>query len=75
MSEYVSVYKCRLCGKTFKSIPASLGRAAGIIGRLTNESSFAQGDIHGSRYAIHNCKDDSFGFADFQGFKRVSESL
>ena len=73
MSEYAAVYKCRLCGKTFKNGVASTGRAAGIAGRLTNENSFTQGGVHGSRYAIHNCDDGSLGFSDFQGFKKVGE--
>lgn len=70
---YQAVYKCRMCGETFKKGNESLGRAVGIACRLTNEDNFTQGDVYGSRYAIHNCKDDSCGFADFQGFKKAEE--
>lgn len=73
MSEYASVYKCRLCGKTFINDSFSMGRAIGIVGRLTNENSFTQGDVHGSRHTTHNCDDGSLGFSDFQGFKKVGD--
>lgn len=48
-----------------------MGRAIGIATRLTSEDNFVQGDVYGSRHAIHNCEDGSCGFADFQGFKKV----
>lgn len=71
--EYRAIYKCRLCGKTFENGITSVGVAVGITGRLLGENEFAQGNIYGSRYAIHSCEDDSCGFADFQGFRKISE--
>lgn len=73
--EYKAIYKCRLCGKLFEKEYVSTGKAVGITGRLVNEDSFAKGDVFGSRYAIHNCKDYSCGFADFQGFKKIEKDV
>ena len=71
MVEYRAVYKCRLCGKVFENGITGSGCVAGIAIRLTTEDNFIQSGIYGHRHITHNCEDGSFGFADYQGFKKV----
>lgn len=71
MAEYRAIYKCRLCGRLFENGITGLGHAAGIAGRLTIEDNFSQGNIYGCRHITHNCEDGSFGFADYQGLRKV----
>lgn len=77
MSEYVAVYKCRLCGKVFgrKGDEMEEGNASHIINRLISEENTQLGNnpFFGHRYDNHVCEDGSFGFADFQGFKKVDK--
>lgn len=71
MAEYRAVYKCRLCGKVFENGITGVGHAVAIGVRLTREDNFDVGNVHGSRHITHNCEDGSFGFADYQGFRKV----
>lgn len=76
MSEYRAIYKCRLCGKNFddgtvnKQQLASNGTVAiAVNGNADN----AMKESALFRYSVHCCDDGSFGFSDFQGFKKVEK--
>lgn len=77
MAEYVAVYKCRLCGALFgkKGNEMEEDKAIHIMNRLISEENAQLGNqpYWGHRYDNHVCKDGSFGFCDFQGFKEVGE--
>lgn len=73
MSEYRSIYRCRLCGEEFEE-----GETGDIIAMTctvaltVNDSTKhvrCERNLH--RYMPHHCKDGSYGFADFCGFKKV----
>lgn len=74
---YQAIYKCRLCGKEY------LGHSTGnknvamdcVHKIMRKEYFYPKGSEMGlDRFDIHNCEDDSFGFADFQGFKKAEVS-
>ena len=50
-------------------------KAIHIMNRLISEENAQLGNqpYWGHRYDNHVCKDGSFGFCDFQGFKEVGE--
>jgi len=59
---YKAVYKCRLCGETFRDDKWSEKEAKEMF--LENCH-----DI----WMEHRCKNGSVGVADFQGFKKVGD--
>ena len=72
MGEYRATYKCRLCGEKFEAgitgeFMASLCTMA-LAESNSVESVIGTSDLH--RYIPHNCKDGSYGLADFIGFIR-----
>lgn len=75
---YQAVYKCRLCGEDFFDKKIKARRIEDFI--ITNtlaqmEQTVLIGKLnHTDLHRLHNCKDDSFGFADFQGFKKTEVS-
>lgn len=75
MIEYRAAYKCRLCGETFRNAIAGEGVAQmmtlslATVGNTKNVK--YSGNLH--KHAMHYCDDGSFGFADFQGFKKIDK--
>lgn len=78
MSEYQAVYKCRLCGEKFSvelCYPLSGAKVYGD-GTAYWGNSYAYSLLSEPqciRERIHFCKDGSYGFADFIGFKRAKK--
>lgn len=75
--KYAEAYKCRLCGKIIiKDRVIKRDKASHIIIRLISEENTQLGNqpYWGRRYDCHVCEDGSFGFCDFQGFKKISEN-
>lgn len=71
MAEYISTYKCRLCGKVFacgktytedESLK-KIVKSCTILPLFPTDT----GNIP------HGCEDGSIGIADLQGFKKVGE--
>lgn len=73
---YQAIYKCRLCGRKYKTY-STLDKivAEECVHRITREENYypAESKIEVHRFDYHNCKDGSFGLADFQGFKKAEE--
>lgn len=75
-AEYKAIYKCRLCGEKFEDcttgedIAQAINLALAVLGHTQHVK--IQRNMH--RHAPHYCKDGSFGFADFQGFKKVEDN-
>lgn len=75
-TEYRATYKCRLCGETFQNDAIMKEAVAQVttfelatVGNTQNIK--CNGNFH--KHAIHYCNDGSFGFADFQGFKKINK--
>lgn len=77
MSEYVAVYKCRLCGEVHTDSLISEDEAEKCLrmferGKMRYPSRSGRNDVY--KYKGHYyCKDGSLGVADFQGFKKAGE--
>lgn len=75
MTEYRATYKCRLCGEAFQN--AIIGEAVAQVMTLelatvgNTQNIKCNRDLH--KHEIHYCDDGSFGFADFQGFKKINK--
>lgn len=73
---YQAIYKCRLCGEEFKDCETGEMMTQAITVALTvkgtTENVRCQRNLY--RNTTHFCKDGSFGFADFQGFKKIDEA-
>lgn len=79
VSEYRAIYKCRLCGEEFynagtgdedtasKATMYTVLESSGITPQFESRNAPIQFDLH-------NCKDGSYGMADFQGMKKVGDS-
>ena len=71
MAMYQEIYKCRLCGETFRTrklykksrVEKKMGRLSVIFPYIINERGIE----------LHNCHDGSCGLADFQGFKEAED--
>lgn len=76
-TEYKAIYKCRLCGEKFEdgttgeAIAQAVNVAISVVGN-TNHVKCVR-NIY--KNTTHYCKDGSFGFADFQGFKKIKEDM
>ena len=75
MSEYVAVYKCRLCGETFTDSLISEEESEVCLmafekGKAHYPSRSGRNNIYKHKGHYH-CKDGSLGLADFQGFKKT----
>lgn len=69
-----AIYKCRLYGEKFKDCETGYGIACLLISGITSHEYYTtKGYPTFHRTAVHNCKDGSIGFADFQGFKKEEE--
>lgn len=75
MAEYQAIYKCRLCGEKFVHCETGDLTAMALTVALATtgktEHVRCNGNLH--RHIPHNCKDGSYGMADFQGFQKVKE--
>lgn len=74
---YQAVYKCRLCGELSYD---TKNKAREIWDfEITNMLAQAEQTVfigrpnHTDLHRLHNCKDGSCGFSDFQGFKKVGK--
>ena len=81
MSEYRAIYKCRLCGGEFEGMIFEENDNSpfyAMVNFLAGNDSFEMGYreppniIYKSEQ--HNCKDGSYGFADFIGFRKVEDN-
>lgn len=75
MPEYRAIYKCRLCGEEFeeKTVNDTLAFAtitAFSCGAAESFDVLSENKIF-YKSIQHHCKDGSYGFADFCGFKKV----
>lgn len=76
MTRYISVYRCRLCGKEYAEGGTDTGRAA-MNG--ANEAALTASGIEPGRlcmnaptlFSIHHCDGGSYGVSEFLGFKKV----
>lgn len=76
MTRYISVYRCRLCGKEYAEGGTDTGRAA-ING--ANEAALTASGIEPGRlcmnaptlFSIHHCDGGSYGISEFLGFKNA----
>lgn len=74
---YQAVYKCRLCGENFFDKKIKAKRIDDFV--ITNTLAQMEQIVlvgkpnHADLHRLHNCKDDSCGFSDFQGFKKLEE--
>lgn len=74
MAEYQAIYKCRLCGEEYVGCGTGSENIAlaSICGLTSKEYFYPKGSGIGvHRVDCHNCKDGSFGLADFMGFRKV----
>lgn len=74
MSEYRAIYKCRLCGEEYADSLISEYEAEKCFekfekGKSIYRSISGRNDI--PKVKVHICKDDSFGFSDFIGMRKV----
>lgn len=76
MTRYISVYRCRLCGKEYAEGGTDTGRAA-MNG--ANEAALTASGIEPGRlcmnaptlFSVHRCDGGSYGVSEFLGFKKV----
>lgn len=76
MTRYISVYRCRLCGKEYVEGGTDTGRAA-MNG--ANEAVLIASGIEPGRlcmnaptlFSVHHCNGGSYGVSEFLGFKKV----
>lgn len=71
---YHAIYKCRLCGEEFSegNTGEEIARDTTILLAMRNSTAGALSSTTFTR-TKHNCKDGSFGLADFLGFRKVEE--
>ena len=76
MTRYISVYRCRLCGKEYAEGGTDTGRAA-MNG--ASEAALTASGIEPGRlcmnaptlFSVHRCDGGSYGVSEFLGFKKV----
>lgn len=80
MSEYRAIYKCRLCGEEFEGMSFYENDNSPFYAMTvftSGSNSFAMGYKEPPNILYmreqHNCKDGSYGMADFLGFRKVEE--
>lgn len=72
MSTFYAMYKCRLCGETFRTFTVGESIANRILLSLELKDLGLQQGIPGGKIyeqCTHVCHDNSLGMADFLGFK------
>lgn len=75
MTEYQSIYKCRLCGGEFvRAVTGNADIAIKNMVIVTAECDVKQKILNPvTKLSMHSCKDGSMGLADFLGFRKVEE--
>lgn len=80
MSEYRAIYKCRLCGGEFEGMIFEENDNSpfyAMVNFSAGNDSFEMGYREPPNIIYkaeqHNCKDGSYGFADFIGFRKVED--
>lgn len=68
MPEYRAIYKCRMCGEEYESQHTfdDEDLAQAYMTRMC-----IQRERYNLPFEHHVCKDGSFGFSDFIGFRKV----
>lgn len=74
---YQAIYKCRLCGEKFfdekiKSEKTEDFSITNILAQM-EQTVLIEKPNRADLHRLHNCKDGSCGFSDFQGFKKVDD--
>lgn len=70
------VYRCRMCGETFASYTANPVRVSGIheyLGITEHAALHLTAGVKVSRYETHVHADDTEGFADYIGYREVTD--
>lgn len=72
---FEAIYKCRLCGETFRECATGedIAQAVTIALCVSGHTNNIRTQRNLYKNTTHFCKDGSFGFADFQGFRKVVE--
>ena len=72
---YRAIYKCRLCGKIYagREVNKENARFICVSLRAAEYETDTESGFSIYRVESHHCKDDSYGMADFQGFKKVKD--
>ena len=75
MTEYRAIYKCRLCGGEFaQGITTSEDVILQNMINLVTKCGIKQNiGVPVTETYMHNCKDGSYGFADFIGFRKMED--
>lgn len=72
MPEYRAIYKCRLCGEEFEDGgTGDIIAMACTVALTVKDYVRCERNLH--RHMPHHCKDGSYGFADFCGFRKVED--
>ena len=76
MTRYISVYRCRLCGKEYVEGGTDTGRTAmnGAIEAALIGSGVEPGRMCENAptlFSVHNCDGGSYGISEFLGFKKA----
>lgn len=75
MPEYRAIYKCRMCGEEYSGIQvnSTIAFAATMAFGCAAAESFDLPSMNTVIYKTnnHECKDGSFGLADFIGFRKL----
>jgi hypothetical protein len=73
VKEFIATYKCKLCGKSFEAGRTGSGPAQSILIAFEIGDPSLLKNIMGASYmhptCTHFCSDESFGLAEFLGFK------
>lgn len=75
MSEYQAIYKCRLCGEEFEEGTTGdiIAMACTVALTVKDSTEHVRCERNLHRHMPHHCKDGSYGFADFCGFRKVED--
>lgn len=73
MPTYQVIYKCRLCGEEIinSEVEEKIALGLTVAVNTPNDNFHNTSDLF--RYEMHNCKDGSYGFVDFLGFRKKKE--
>lgn len=75
MTEYQAIYKCRLCGEEFEEGTTGdiIAMACTVALTVKDSTEHVRYERNLHRHMPHHCKDGSYGFADFCGFRKVED--
>ncbi len=72
--EYRTIFKCRLCGEIYEGGCTGSKNIALQTVTLACLGLPAPEPQAPTMTEVHSCQDESFGMADFQGFRKVDEA-